>query len=184
MENRRPPIFSSVIIIAAILWGANEISRYFYFAPLEEQTSKRREKLEEIKRVNDENEQIRANAGQLELALKDAEHRYDALKSLLPTEAELPRVLDWIANRALERNLKLEHFSQGAQANEKGSINEIPLQVEVLGYYDGVERFLEDFSRFERVLRVRGVHMQQEQQQQTPFATVRANISFSAYVSK
>jgi Tfp pilus assembly protein PilO len=184
MSIQRPRIISSLILMVAIFWGSHEVSQRYYFAPLEEEFSKRSQKFEELRRSNDENEKVKENAEQLEQALKEAEHRYDSLKPLLPPEAELPRVFDWIARRALERNLKLEHFSQGARAGEKETISEIPLQVEVLGNYDGVSRFLEDFARFERVLRVRGVHMFQEQQQLSPIATMRANINFSAYISK
>src|SRR5436190_14426039 len=120
MDRQRQRIISSIFIAILILLGSHEAARRFYFAPLEEESAKRREKLVELKRSNDENEQIKENAEQLQIALKDAEHRYDSLKPLLPSEAELPRVLDWIANRALERNLKLEHFSQGAQIIEQG----------------------------------------------------------------
>jgi len=184
MNSRRAKILPGIIMAVVIVWGSYEALNRFYFTSLEIGLATSRAKLDEMRRANDENEKLRENAEQLERALKEAENRYQSLKKLLPVEAELPRVFEWIAKRALERNLKLEHFSQGSGKVEQGAVNEIFLQVEVLGNYDGVERFVEDFSRFERLLCVRGVHMQQEQQQQTPLVTVRANISFSAYVSR
>lgn len=141
------------------------------------------QEIERMRAENDENEHLQQNAQKLEKALEEAARSYRALKPLLPEEAELPRVFDWIATRAVERGLKLEHFSQGSRQVDRGAIKEIPIQVEVLGYYDAVDRFLEDFSRFERVLIVNGVKMTQQQQQQ-PLLTVRANISFSAFVGK
>jgi Tfp pilus assembly protein PilO len=183
MKKKGMQIFSSILLAVVILMGSHEISQRYYFVPLEAEAATRRTKLEALKRDNDESEQIKVNQEQMELAFRDAERQYDSLKTLLPQEAELPRVFDWIATRALERGLKLEHFSQNSKREESGTIIEIPLQVEVLGNYDGIERFIEDFSRFERMLRVRGVRMGQEQQQTEVF-TVRANINFSAYVGK
>src|SRR5438552_13760623 len=153
MNSNRKKIVPGIILGIVLLWSSYEASSRFYFTPLEIETAMKRAKLEEMKQTNDENEKIKENAGQLERALKEAENRYESLKQLLPVEAELPKVFDWISKRALERNLKLEHFSQGTGKIDKGAISEIPLQVEVLGNYDGVERFVEDFSRFERLLR-------------------------------
>jgi Tfp pilus assembly protein PilO len=183
-EKSREKILPGIILSVLIVWGSFEASSRFYFTQQEASTETRRTKLEEMRRLNDENEKIKENAAQLEQALKAVEDRYGSLKQLVPVEAELPRVFDWVAKRALERNLKLEHFSQGSEKVEQGTISEMRLQVEVLGNYDGVERFVEDFSRFERLLCVRGVRMVQEQQQQSTYSTVRANIGFSAYVSR
>jgi Tfp pilus assembly protein PilO len=183
-ESPKSGIIFGIIIAIIVIWGSYEISNRSYFDPLEMEMLGQQQKLDELKKSNDENEKIKANAVQLESSLTDVENRYASLKPLVPPEAELPKILDWIASKAYERGLKLEHFSQGTQVKQIGSMSEIPIQVEVLGNYDGVSRFVGDFSRFERVLRVRGLHMLQEQQQESEFATMRANISFSAYVSK
>src|SRR5262245_12968627 len=140
---------SGVMIIITILWCSYAASEKFYFAQVEENMQERTERLEALKRSNDENERLKENSEELELNLKLAESEYDSLKRLIPDEAELPRVFDWIAKRALERNLKLEHFSQSSLVNpnaqQQATIVEVSLQVEALGYYDAVERFLEDF---------------------------------------
>jgi Tfp pilus assembly protein PilO len=184
MKDNLARIIFTTLIAAAIVLVVNEAANYFYFSTRADLLTKQRDKITEMKSSNDENERIKANADQLEQAFVDAERRYNLLKPLLPPEAELPKVLDWVTERATLRDLKLEHFSQGTRIQQQGAINEIPIQVEVLGYYDGVGRFLGDFARFERVLQVHGVRMVQEQQNPSAYTTVRANISFSAYVSK
>lgn len=184
MNNRTSEIIAGIITAILIVWGSSEISKQVYFDGKDEEVLARREKLNEIKFKNDENELLRTNAAQLENALAEAEKSYSSLKPLVPPEAELPQILNWVALQARQRNLKLEHFSQGTQVKQQGSMSEIPIQVEVYGYYDGVGRFIEDFSRFERLLRVRSVNMIQDKQQDSVYTTVRANISFSAYVSR
>ncbi|MBL8150302.1 MAG: type 4a pilus biogenesis protein PilO [Blastocatellia bacterium] len=173
----------SIIAAIVIFWGINTLAQNFYLDDLRQQIVIKQEELDKIKKTNDENEEIKRNAAALEQSLREAENRFEAIKPLLPPEAELPRIFDWITTRTIERNLKLEHFSQGTKVNDLGTVKEVPIQVEVLGYYDGVERLIEDFSRFERVLKVTGVKMVQQPEQQQ-YTTVRANISFSAYVSK
>ncbi|MEW6734155.1 MAG: type 4a pilus biogenesis protein PilO [Acidobacteriota bacterium] len=181
--NKALRVISSILLALTLLWGCQEAADYYYFQSQYAEIAKVRERLAQLQYLNDENERIKANSEQLERAFAEAEERYRALRPLLPPEAELPKVLDWMANQATQRNLKLEHFSQGTQIKQQGAMSEIPIQVEVLGYYDGVMRFIDDFSRFERILRVRGVRMVQ-QEGQSDYTTVRANISFSAYVSK
>lgn len=199
-QKQSSNILLAIIVAIGFIWVVYQISDVYYFTPQSEEMIKQREKIKTLKHSNDENEQIKANAQQLAKSLVDVEQQYRALKSLIPAEAELPKILDWLAGKAYERNLKLEHFSQGSKITQQGSMNEIPIQVEVLGYYDNVNRFLDDFSRFERVLRIHGVHMTQEKIAPKPSETtsekapekilesqplnVRAVISFSAYVSK
>lgn len=173
----------SIVTGLTLLIGTLELSEAFYLSSERTRLLLDRQEIERMRAENDEDEQLQQNSEELEKALEEAAQSYRALKPLLPEEAELPRVFDWIATRAVERGLKLEHFSQGSRLVDRGIIREIPMQVEVLGYYDAVERFLEDFSRFERVLMVNGVKMTQEQQQQ-PLLTVRASINVSAFVGK
>lgn len=176
-------ILLSIITSLIILIGTLELGEVFYFSSERTRLFLERQEVERMSAENDEDEHLQQNSEELEKALEEAAKSYRALKLLLPEEAELPRIFDWIATRAVERGLKLEHFSQGSRQIDRESIREIPIQVEVLGYYDAVERFLEDFSRFERVLMVNGVKMTQQQEQQT-LLTVRANISISAFVGK
>ena len=184
-ENRKANFLTAVIAAIALVLGTYYVSNTYYFSQQNDELLRLAAKVNELKQANDENAQIKKNSEQTEIALVDAEKKYSSLKFLVPSEAELPQILNWLADKARGRNLKLEHFSQGTQTKQTGVIGEIPVQVEVLGYYDGVERFIEDFSRFERLLQVRSVHMMQEPQKDpTPVLVVRANISFSAYVIK
>lgn len=183
--NRKANLLTAIIAAITLVLGTYYLTNTYYFSYQNEELLRLTIKANELKQANDENAQIKKNSEQTERALMDAEKKYSALKPLVPSEAELPQILDWLANKARGRNLKLEHFSQGTQTKQAGTISEIPVQVEVLGYYDGVERFIEDFSRFERLLQVHSVHMMQEPQKDpTPVLVVRANISFSAYVIK
>src|SRR4051812_31964 len=98
--NDSSSLIVGLIVAAIIIWGSYQISNEYYFNPQEQETLKMREQFDGLKRTNDESELIKANAEQLESSLTDAERKFSALKSLVPTEAELPKILDWIANKA------------------------------------------------------------------------------------
>jgi Tfp pilus assembly protein PilO len=182
--------FIAVLLGLLLISVTYYLSDSYYFSHQSEMLDRQQERLTKLQRQNIENEKLKANANQLETALIESEHRYQALQSLIPSAAELPQILDWVAARAYERNLKLEHFSQNVAPPTSADLTPVPIQIEVWGYYDGVVRFIGDFSRFERVLRVDGVQMLKEQPinrtelpENQPL-TVRATIHFSAYVSK
>ncbi len=204
-ENNKSGVIAGIIVALSIIYLSYFLSDTYYFQPESEELLKKHAKLDELKASNDESEKIKANANQLELSLAAAEQQFSSLKSLIPTEAELATIQQAMANKAHDRALKFEFFSQGAKSNKIGSINEVPLQVDVVGYYDNVGRYIEDFARFERLLRVTSVTMKLEPKTNTPppqptpstttpnqavqpteqnsqVATVRATINFFAYV--
>ena len=185
-EGRKPTTIIFGLILASILgYGLLELSNFYYFNEKAKEVLNLRESVQKLKESNDEDELIKTNANQLEIKLLEAEQSYSSLKPLIPNESELPKIMDWIESRAKERNLKLEHFSRGQYTSQVTKLTEIPIQVEVLGYFDAVSRFLQDFSRCERILKVRGVHMTREPLMKDPqYQTMRATISVSAYVSK
>lgn len=204
IENKGSGIIAGIIVALSIICVSYYLSDEYYFQPEAEELLKKHAKLDELKANNDENEKIKANANQLELSLASAEQQFSSLKSLVPTEeAELATIAKEIANKAHDRALNFVFFSQGTKSTQIGSMNEVPLQVEVVGYYDNVSRYVEDFARFERLLKVTSLTMKLEPKANTPtpqptqqpttstaqpteqisqVATIRATINFSAYV--
>lgn len=150
---------------------------------------------------------IKANLTQLAEELKIANERYNTLKPLIPSEAELPTIFTWLGERAVARNIKLELFSRNNEAATISNkpIVEIPVRVEVFGDFYALTRYADDLTRYERVLKIVSVKMVQEKVQlvanvddaqfddkrQNPYrpgreavATTHATITFIAYLAR
>lgn len=207
-ENKMGGVVAGIMAALIIIYGSYEISNIYYFQPEAETRVKQKIKLDDLKSNNNESERIKANAKELEQALAKAEEQYSSLTPLVPTQGELPQIQDGLAKKASERDLKFDFFTRAGEPKTIGSMLEIPLKVDVVGYYDSIGRYIEEFSRFERLLRVNSVTMKLEkapipvtppnpnstldpQAQQMIAAIqgsmvtmVRGTISFSAYVSK
>lgn len=171
------------LIVGAVTVASYFISNRYYFDAVEQEQIKQSAQIEQLRASNNELEQIKANSAQLEQSLFEAERKHKRLNSLIPYEAELPVILNWVASQAKLRGLRLEHFAQGTRTNQQGNINEVTVTVEVLGNADGISRFAGDFARFERLLRVNSVRIVQEKEQDSAFGTAHAFIEFSAFVS-
>ncbi len=212
-ESKASGVVAAIIAALIIVYGSYEVSNIYYFQPESEIQLKQQIKLDELKNNNNESERIKANASELEQSLAKAEQQFSSLTPLVPTEGELPEIQDRLAKKAYERALKFDFFTRSGSPKQIGSMTEIPLQVDVVGYYDSIGRYIEEFSRFERLLRVHSVTMRLEK---TPVSVlpsstspstnanatldsqvqviaaaqgsvatmVRATISFSAYVIK
>jgi Tfp pilus assembly protein PilO len=183
-ENNISSKVAAAILSALMVWGASYLADEYYFNGRNKEVLEARSKLTALKTSNDENERIKQNYDKLEQSLSDAEHTYNTLKFLIPSEAELPQILQGMETAAYNRNLKFDHFSQGTAAKQTGALTELPLTVEVVGFYDDVRRYLDDFVRYERVLCVNKIHMQQEQLPDAKALTMRATINFSAFLAK
>lgn len=169
-----------ILMAIGLFYASFAISNYFYFDEQQTDINTKNKLLEFLIAQNNQNEKLKANMEQLEQALLKAEDEAKSLKKLLPSEAEVPAVLNWVANRAYERGLKLEHFNQ-LDKKASNNLTEVSLNVEVSGNYDSAGRFLEDFARYERVLNVKTILMTQKLDQSQP--TTLASINFVAFVS-
>lgn len=183
-NNKSTGVIAGIILALFIIWGSYEISNMYYFLPAQEELVKQQVKLDELKNSNDENEKIKANADQLEKSLTEAEEQFKSLKSLVPSEAELPNIQIKLSEQAKARALDFKFFSQSSKTSKIGSLNEVPFQVEILGDYDGIGRYIEDFARFERLLKVNSVVMKLETTNGTPTGKMYATIYASAYLTQ
>ncbi|MCS6884672.1 MAG: type 4a pilus biogenesis protein PilO [Acidobacteriota bacterium] len=173
----------SICISILVAFSIIELAEAVYLSSERGRLRLKKTEVDKKRAENDANESLQKNSAELEAALRRTKQIYQSLSPLIPQEAELPEILSWLAARAADRGLKLEYFSQSSKSIDLGVVKEIQIQVEVLGYYDAVSRFVEDFSRFKRILRVNSIKLVQEQEQQ-PTLTVRAYINASAFLAK
>lgn len=181
-ESRLAKLVIGLLLASLIITCSYYLSDYVYFDAEYTGNQKKQEQLNSLVRDNKENEQLAANLSQLENDLAEADMKARGLKTIIPTQSELPAVLSWLSDRAAERGLKLERFNQVSEV-KKDPISEVLINCEVSGNFDSASRFIEDFARYERILRVNSAQLSQLQNQ-SDSSTVDTIINFSAYVGK
>lgn len=160
---------------------------YCYFSEANTDIIKQREEILSLKAQNDESQRIANNIAELETNFSNVENTYNRLRPLIPEESELPKVMDAIEDSARNRKLKLDLFSKSQPKQMDRGLTEVPITVEVSGYYAAVGGFVEELARFDRILyvsAVRMVNLSAEPIYNQAEATVRATITVSAYVGK
>lgn len=118
-------------------------------------------KLEKIRIENRSLEGVRENFTKLTLESSKAQEQYKELQSLIPEESELTKILNWLADDAKGRNIRLEHFSQDKGIKKAGDLTEIPISIGVYGDIDQIGRFTDDIARYQRLLKVENVKIQE-----------------------
>lgn len=155
-----------MVIIILSYYGSN----WLLLDEQEQQQSQVNKQITKLRMENDSLENVRNNFTKLSLESSKAQDQYKELKALIPEEKDISTILDWVAQDARGRNLKLEHFSQNSRIN-KGGLVEVPLVVSVHGDIDQIRRFSEDMARYERLLRVDSIKIEGQLPSKAPVLT-------------
>lgn len=118
-------------------------------------------KVEKIRIENRSLEAVKQNFTKLTLESSKAQAHYKELQSLIPEESELTKILNWLADDARGRNIRLEHFSQDKGVKKAGDLTEIPISIGVYGDIDQIGRFTDDIARYQRLLKVENIKTQE-----------------------
>lgn len=182
-NNKLVSFILTIVIHSAVIGGAIWATNYFYLDSGRADLEFNQSKLSQLKQQNDETELLRASLPELERSITDLEATLYKLNKLIPAERDLPVVFDWISSQAVQRRVRLEHFEHNNVTAQNGALKEYVTTIDVFGNFFSIARLIEDFSRFERILRVSRVAMRQEQEQPGAEGTLHAQITFSAYLS-
>lgn len=175
MNNQRKSVNFKDVIIALVVGMVIIILSYYgsnwlLLDEQEQQQSQVNKQITKLRMENDSLENVRNNFTKLSLESSKAQDQYKELKALIPEEKDISTILDWVAQDARGRNLKLEHFSQNSRIN-KGGLVEVPLVVSVHGDIDQIRRFSEDMARYERLLRVDSIKIEGQLPSKAPVLT-------------
>ncbi len=137
------------------------VTNWLIFDDRAEANAKLTAKVEKLATENRALEVVRENFTKLTLQSSKAQDQYKQLQSLIPEESELTKILNWLAEDAKARNIRLEHFSQDKGVKQAGDLTEIPITIGVYGDIDQIGRFTDDIARYERLLKVQNVKIQE-----------------------
>ena len=147
-ERQRAALFTLLLVgLAYAFW------QYLY-SPLREEQIVLEDRLATIQSYNDQARALTQPARLRELEQREADYqvRLAEYETLLPSDAEVPTLLEEVAFAAIENDVKIVNFAPLPEVPGE-SLVEIPYDVQVQGDYHDVGRFLASVVSFQRVVR-------------------------------
>lgn len=147
-ERQRAVLFTLLLVgLAYAFW------QYLY-SPLREERIVLEDRLATIQSYNDQARALTQPARLRELEQREAEYqvRLAEYETLLPSDAEVPTLLEEVAFAAIENDVKIVNFAPLPEIPGE-SLVEIPYDVQVQGDYHAVGRFLASVVSFPRIVR-------------------------------
>lgn len=143
-----------VALFAFLLAGLTYVFWQYLYSPLREERMVTEEQLATLESYNDQARALTQPARLRELEQMEAEYqvRLAEYETLLPTEAEVPTLLEEVAFAAIENDVKIVNFAPLPEVYGDVLV-EIPYDVQVQGEYHQVGRFLASVVSFPRVVR-------------------------------
>jgi Tfp pilus assembly protein PilO len=142
------------ILFTLLLAGLAYVFWQYLYGPLRAERVVAEERLATLQSYNDQARALTQPARLRELEQREAEYqvRLAEYETLLPSEAEVPTLLEEVAFAAIENDVKIVNFAPLPEVQGEVLV-EIPYDVQVQGDYHDVGRFLASVVSFPRVVR-------------------------------
>jgi type IV pilus assembly protein PilO len=133
----------------------------FYYTPKKEKEKNLVQTIESLDKEILKYEQIAKKEKELEFIVKERRKFLEASQKMLPTEKEIPILLNNIAQLAKKRGLKVLQFVPKPEI-QKNYYNEIPIELSFTGSFNNTFAFLNDVENLERLVNLISVEITQQ----------------------
>ena len=143
-----------VALFVLLLAGLGYVFWQYLYSPLRAERLGTEEQLATLQSYNDQARALTQPTRLRELEQREAEYQVKLAEyeTLLPSEAEVPTLLEEVAFAAIENDVKIVNFAPLPEVPGDVLV-EIPYDVQVQGDYHEVGRFLASVVSFPRVVR-------------------------------
>jgi type IV pilus assembly protein PilO len=133
----------------------------FYYTPKKEKEKNLLQTIESLDKEFLKYEQIAKKEKELEFIVKERRKFLEESQKILPTEKEIPILLNNIAQLAKKRGLKVLQFVPKPEI-QKNYYNEIPIELSFTGSFNNTFAFLNDVENLERLVNLISVEITQQ----------------------
>lgn len=181
-KKQRTEIIIAIIFAVVIMIGGYLVSNYGYFDAEAKSLEVQQQKLTELQASNTTLEEISKHMPELENESNQVDADYQRLLPLVPNKNDLSTVLQDVQSAAIRRGLRLESFTPSTAKIKPGTLNEIPVQAEILGDDSSLRGYLTELAHFSRILQVNSVEYTRIQEGELK-GNVKAKVNLSAFTS-
>jgi len=133
----------------------------FYYTPKKEKEKNLVQTIESLDKEILKYEQTSKKEKELEFIVKERRKFLEESQKILPTEKEIPILLNNIAQLAKKRGLKVLQFVPKPEI-QKNYYNEIPIELSFTGSFNNTFAFLNDVENLERLVNLISVEINQQ----------------------
>jgi len=133
----------------------------FYYTPKKEKEKNLIQTIESLDKEILKYEQTSKKEKELEFIVKERRKFLEESQKILPTEKEIPMLLNNIAQLAKKRGLKVLQFVPKPEI-QKNYYNEIPIELSFTGSFNNTFAFLNDVENLERLVNLISVEITQQ----------------------
>lgn len=137
----------ALIVLSALLW----VSHWFLAAPKAEELEKLRAQESQLLRQFESKAFKAANLPAMREQMKELETRMEQLLEMLPTDAEVPALLDDISEAAISNQLEVEYIRLKPAENRDFYVEQ-PFDIKVRGDYHRIAAFISGVAGLSRIV--------------------------------
>lgn len=136
-----------VLVFAAVLFGGYK----FFIADLQMQYDRVQQKEVQLKKDYETKAFQAANLDAYRKQMEEMEQSFGSLVSQLPSDTEVPGLLEDITNKGTENGLEIQSIQLNDEVIEEFYV-ELPIQIAVLGSYHDLGAFVSGISGLPRIV--------------------------------
>jgi type IV pilus assembly protein PilO len=160
-ELNNKPKSTKILYLVITLILPLAIFYNFYYTPKKEKEKNLVQTIESLDKEILKYEQIAKKEKELEFIVKERRKFLEESQKILPTEKEIPILLNNIAQLAKKRGLKVLQFVPKPEI-QKNYYNEIPIELSFTGSFNNTFAFLNDVENLERLVNLISVEITQQ----------------------
>ncbi len=160
-ELNNKPKSTKILYLVITLILPLAIFYNFYYTPKKEKEKNLVQTIESLDKEILKYEQIAKKDKELEFIVKERRKFLEESQKILPTEKEIPILLNNIAQLAKKRGLKVLQFVPKPEI-QKNYYNEIPIELSFTGSFNNTFAFLNDVENLERLVNLISVEISQQ----------------------
>ncbi|MDH5757310.1 MAG: type 4a pilus biogenesis protein PilO [Nitrospinota bacterium] len=149
--------FAAMGFVIALFAG---IFYYFPVSDLDAQIDQKNLQLSAVKKEVSALKSYEQRKDKLERQLARAEAELEEAKKILPTEKEIPSLLEKISNFGLQSGLDFQNFKPMGVTQKTEYYSEVPVDIEVRGRFHNVLVFFDKIAHLPRIVTIGKVQMQ------------------------
>ena len=152
------PFWGQLVVFAALGVGIVAGAHFFYpgFQQMGEKNDTKQHELDELNVKIQEGQQAAKMRAELQAETDRLNTQLASLRRILPTEPEAGALIKWLESQAGRFNLNIKTLSE-ASIKREDFYKEYAYNMEILGNYHDLGRFLDVIGKHDRILNVRGM---------------------------
>jgi type IV pilus assembly protein PilO len=166
-------IAGGIIVIIIVL------AYFFVYSGLNAQLSQLRQEEETLKQTYAEKSRQAANLDVLKAELESINGSFNLLLKQLPTQAEIPNLIQELHECATKNGLNMDSITPVAQnANNKAEqqvIQTLPYKITLTGNYNQISQFIRDVGKLSRIVTLNSIVLKRNDKDNTLTLNAVAN---------